>query len=428
MSTNKAQRCRAALWVLGGLSTTVLALYALALSFERQVDFEVYRMGGQHVFGTGLYTSHLTVFAGHFLFTYTPAAALLFWPLSHLSTWTGALIWDCANMAALAALIAVSSAAVRERQVARADWQLALIALAPVTLLLWPVRYGFDLGQVNVILVLMIVVDLTVGLSWRGRRLPEGTLVGIAAAIKLTPLIFIPYLLATRQWRAAKNAILAFVVFAAAVAAVAPRASWTYFSHYALDTGRIGPASIINNQTLRAGLARADLSPPHIVTDVLIVFVFSAGLALAAVAFRNSSRFLGILLCAATGLTISPISWQHHYVWCVPLLVWLIFGVDRPRRGLAWAALAGIVFMVPLPDQSTHLTALSYVRDNAYVISALGFVTLSSLMLWTRHRTCTRTHRCRAAPDGASDGRDFERVAHDSSAHRAPATRDAVAG
>ena len=148
-------------WALGGLSAAVVGLFALALAHQWQADFEVYRTGGQHVLGTGLYAAQVKAVDRVLLFTYTPLAALAFWPFSFLSPWAGQIVWGVVNIAALAALVAVSAAAARRRPVQRADWQLALIALAPVSLLIWPVRYGFELGQINVVLVLMIVADLS---------------------------------------------------------------------------------------------------------------------------------------------------------------------------------------------------------------------------------------------------------------------------
>jgi alpha-1,2-mannosyltransferase len=376
-------------WALGGLSAAVVGLFALVLAHQWQVDFEVYRTGGLHVLGTGLYAAQVDAAHRNLLFTYTPLAAMAFWPFSFLSPWAGQVVWDAVNIAALAALVAVSVAAARRRPVRRADWQLALIALAPLSLLIWPVRYGFELGQINVVLVLMIVADLSVDISWRGRRLPRGVLVGVAAAIKLTPLVFIPYLLVTRQWVTARNAVLTFCATTGVMFAVAPGASWSYFSRYAFDVRRIGDSSITDNQTLRAALARTGLPIPHLVVDVVLVAVLCAGLALAALAYQRSSPLLGILLCAATGLLVSPISWQHHYVWCVPLLVWLALGVDGPRRGEMWAAVTTLVFVVTPPGRSVHTNVADYVRENAYVLATLGFMGLAGALLWARSRLPT---------------------------------------
>jgi alpha-1,2-mannosyltransferase len=381
-----------ALWAFGWLSASAVIWYAVALSQRRQVDFEVYRMGGQHVFGTGLYSAHITTFAGNLPFTYTPLAALLFWPFSLLSTQSGQLLWDLANVAGLTAMIAISSAATRRRPLRPTDWRLALICVAPAAVLLWPVRYELGLGQIDIFLVLMILTDLSSAELWPHTRLPKGVLVGLAAAVKLTPLIFVPFLLLTRQWKTARNAVVAFVASTASMALLASRSSWSYFTKYAFDVGRVGDSTITNNQTVRAALFRLDHTFPSGGAGIIVVIAFCAGLVVAALAWRNGSPFLGILTCAATGLMVSPISWQHHYVWCVPVIVWLIFGVDRPSRGIAWAAVATIIFMVIPPGQSGGFNVASYLRENAYVVGALSFLGLSTVLLWSRARALAREH------------------------------------
>jgi alpha-1,2-mannosyltransferase len=232
----------------------------------------------------------------------------------------------------------------------------------------------------------MIVADLTVGVSWRGRDLPRGVLVGMAAAIKLTPLIFIPYLVASRQWRPARNATLTFVLATGAVFAVSPRASWLYFTKDAFDVTRIGDVDRLDNQTLHAAIARAHLPMPPALPDLISLIVLCAGIAVAAVACRRSSSMLGILVCAATGLLLSPISWLHHYVWIVPALSWLILGTDRPAKGEYWAAAGALPFIV-IPRLSGGSGVLWYVRGNVYVITTLAFIGLAGAMLYVRSRT-----------------------------------------
>jgi hypothetical protein len=92
-------------------------------------------------------------------------------------------------------------------------------------------------------------------------------------------------------------------------------------------------------------------------------------------------------VCAGTGLLVSPISWPHHYVWIVPAVVWLVAGVDRPAKGVYWAAAATLVFMVVPPNPPGDVDALWYIRENAYVISTLVFFALVGTMLWFRSRT-----------------------------------------
>jgi alpha-1,2-mannosyltransferase len=344
-------------------------------------------MGSRHLLGSGLYSSFVTYLSRHLLFTYTPLAAFLFLPFSHLSTRAGELIWDVANVVALVALVAVSLAAARGgRSPTRADWQIGLLAAAPIVLLVLPVRYGLELGQINVVLVLMVVTDLTMVVTARGIQMPRGVLVGLAAAVKLTPLVFVPFLLATRQWRTARNAVVTFAAATAGMALLAPADSWKYFTQYEFDVSRVGDATITNNQTLRAALTRAGLASDHVLVGVLLVVALVAGIALAAVAYRRSSVLLGVLVCAATGLMVSPISWIHHFVWCVPFGVWLVAGADRPRRWMLWAGVAAVVFMVIPPAPSHAVDALWYVRENAYVVATLAFVALTGVMLWRRTR------------------------------------------
>ena len=376
----------ATIWALGLVSAGLLAGWVGLQSRGWQVDFDVYRMGGQHVLGSGLYTATLAAGVRHLPFTYPPVAALLFWPFSHLSTHAGRLVWDAIDLVALTALIAVSIAAARGRKVASSDWRAALLLLFPLGFLLFPVRQDLELGQINVLLVLMIVADLAVGVSWRGKKVPKGALTGVAAALKLTPLVFLPYLLATRQWRAARNMVTSFVVATGALFVIAPRASWLYFTKDVFEVKRVGSGSLVIDQTLRAAIDRAGLSPSHVLGDLITMLVLCGGLSLAALAHRRSSPLLGVLVCAGTGLLVSPISWLHHYVWIVPVVVWLVAGLDRPTKGWYWAAATAVVFMVMPPVTPGPGDALWYVRENAYVIATLVFFALIGAMVWFRAR------------------------------------------
>ena len=375
------------LWVAAMVSAgSLAAYYFLWLARLPQMDFRVYRMGGQHVLGGGLYSSHITVLGRHLVFTYPPVSAIVFWPFSSFSVHSGQIVWDGIDIVALTALIAVSLAAARSRSVIRTDWRTALILVAPVGFFLWPVRSDLNLGQINIALVLMIVTDLTVGVSSRGRHLPKGLLVGVAAAIKLTPLVFIPYLALSGQWRAARNSAAVFLLATSAMFAVAPSASWLYFTKDAFDISRVGNALGLGNQTLHAAIVRAHLSVPSFFVDLLCVGVLCGGIALAAVSHRNSSALLGVLVCAATGLLVSPISWLHHFVWIVPALVWLTMGIGRPAKGEWWALAGALAFIVIPPIRPGGAGMIWYLRDNAYVIMTLVFLTLVGGMLWGRSR------------------------------------------
>jgi alpha-1,2-mannosyltransferase len=380
------------LWIIAIPSAALLAIYSLWYSAnEPEMDFQVYRMGGRHILGQGLYSSQIEVLGRHLSFTYPPLAGLLFWPISHLSVFGGQVLWDAINLAALIALIAVSIAAARSRRLASSDWRTALTLLLPVALLLYPVRSDLALGQINIVLILMIVVDLTTELSCRGHSFPHGVLVGLAAAIKLTPLVFIPYLVVSRQWRTASNATLSFILVTGALFAISPHASWMYYTKDAFDVKRVGDSLTVGNQVLHAAIIRAHLSPSSVLFDLIEAVVLCGGVAIAAVAYRHSSRLLAALVCAATGLLLSPLSWLHHYVWIVPALIWLAVGTDRPARGAWWALVAAVTFVVVPPTSAGGSGPLWFVRDDAYVVATLVFIGLVGVMLWFRRDAPSRS-------------------------------------
>ena len=157
---------------------------------------------------------------------------------------------------------------------------------------------------------------------------------------------------------------------------VAPRPSWLYFTKDAFAISRVGNSEGLSNQTLHAAIVRAHLSVSSGILDLFAVGVLCGGIALAAVAYRRSSAMLGVLVCAATGLLVSPISWIHHFVWIVPALVWLTVGTDRPAKGEWWALAGALAFVVIPPFRPGGTGMIWFLRRNAYVIITLAFLAL----------------------------------------------------
>ena len=309
---------------------------------QQQLDFSVYVMGARHLVDGRLYTASLGV-VPHLPFTYPPVAALAFGPLAALPRSAGQLVWAGVNVVSLYAVLALSLRAVLPGtdRIRLALW--ALVLLGP-SYLLDPVRLTFYFGQVNLVLCALLLADLTATIRLGRWTIPRGVLVGVAAAVKLVPLVFVPYLFVTRQVRAAWTAVAAFAACSLVALALDPAASWEYWTRYATDAARVGNPSFILDQSLQGTLDRlAHRTVPTAVVDALALAVLIAGIALARWAWRDSSPFLGVLVCATTGLVASPITWEHHLVWAVPVLAWLSLAPDRPAFGRLWATAAGVV-------------------------------------------------------------------------------------
>jgi len=385
--------------LLAAASVGVAAALALAEATGHQIDFDIYRMGAGHVFGSDLYAVRLSraLMGGSqgMRFTYPPFAALLFVPFSWLPVRAGQVIWALLNLAALFAVAALSIRAARPLWSRGTICGITALALLPVARL-DPAALTLAFGQINIIIVLLVLADLTCVLRVGTRKLPRGIGVGIAAAVKLTPLIFIPFLLLTRQFRAAGTAFGTFLVCSLGIFAVAPHSSWLYWSAEIFDDRRSGNLRYISDQNLASALQRFAGGPVAPLLVGLVAALFACGgLALAAWAYRASSPLLGILVCAAIGLIISPVSWVHHYVWVVPLLAWLALASDRPRGGPWWAlGLAVLLWAAPVwwvPDPQTGYGGpLVLLAGNSFFLAMVAFVVLTAAMLARRARSPRR--------------------------------------
>ena len=314
---------------------TVLALV------HQQVDLSTYLLGGAHAAGDDLFS--VTLAKDGLGFTYPPFSALLFSPFAHAPVRLAEVVFSWANLAAVCALIAACLRAVCDQLDRRTIVWWALVLLVPVVMF-DPVRQTFLLGQVNIFLALIVVADMTLDLP-----IPRGILVGLAAAIKLTPLILVPYLFLTRQGRAGVRAIASFAVAALLALAVNASTSLAYWTHYIRDPQRAGMLSWIGNQGVLGALERM---VGHTVTTpttfVIVLSVGTVGLVVAAGAYRRSSPVLGFLVVEATESLANPVSWSHHFIWVVLLVAWLALAPDRPRYG-EWCALAVSVLFWAAP-------------------------------------------------------------------------------
>jgi alpha-1,2-mannosyltransferase len=151
----------------------------------------------------------------------------------------------------------------------------------------------------------------------------KGAGVGLAAGIKLTPAIFIPYLLLTRRYRVALTATAAFgLTIAVSFAVLRAQARQYWLGELFLRQQRVGHPDALPDQSLDGMLTRL-ADPGHgsvwYAWLVAAAIVGTCGMLLAMMAYNRGFGLLGIVTCAVTGLLISPISWDHHWVWIVPL-------------------------------------------------------------------------------------------------------------
>jgi len=280
-------------------------------------------------------------------FTYPPFAALVFYPLSRLPFALVALCWQLGTIAALYGVVRFSQ---RLLGIANGSSRTAMLWTA---IAIWtePLRSTFDYGQINVILVLAALWA-----AYSTRWWLSGLLVGLAAGVKLTPAITGVYLVGVRRWGAALFAALVFAGTVGLSIVVIGEQARFYFTDLLGDASRVGPIGTSFNQSWRGGLSRilghdAGYGP-------LVLAAIAATAVLAVLAWRaldtgagpQRDRLGSLLVVQLFGLLVSPISWTHHWIWLVPLMIWLLNGPWRMRSGarvLGWGWLLLTLIGVP---------------------------------------------------------------------------------
>jgi len=340
-------------------SAVSFALWALLVVTHRPFlwfmdDLQTYRsaVGSLRHGQSAIYTREFGPWPGPFI--YPPFAAVLFEPLALISLHSVKLLATLANLGCLAVsvwcawgLLGAGQGSDQLPGLRRGrDRAVATVAVCAGAMWLEPVSKTFSFGQVSLLLMALCLVDLA-----RTERRGGGLLIGLAAGIKLTPALFVLYLLATRRYRAAATAIGGFAGTVVLGWLLLPRAAPRFW----LDAIAVGPQinKHVNmadglNQSVHAALLRL-LGAGHAVDALWVLaggLIAAVGLAAAVRAHRLGRELVAILLCAETTLFVSPISWTHHWVWVVPTIMALGAEAWRRRSRLIAAATGAFVLAV----------------------------------------------------------------------------------
>ncbi|MFV2017455.1 glycosyltransferase 87 family protein [Micromonospora sp. LOL_023] len=287
-------------------------------------------------------------------FTYPPFAGLTMLPMALVPMITAGWINVALGIVTLTAVLMVLLGPIADR----CGWpRWFVVGLAvPLAVAIEPSRETLGYGQVNLLLFGLVIADL-VALRWRAAPVPHrlaaggplrrfffsgiwaGAGIGLATSIKLTPALFIVYLLVTRQWRAAAAAIGTGAAVTIGAMLIAADESATYFTSVLWDTSRVGVADMTPNQSLAGVLARLydSMQTPGLLWISFASLLLALGLSRAAHAHADGDELTAFTLIGLTANVISPISWSHHLVFVIPAIIVLADAALRRRsasRGL----------------------------------------------------------------------------------------------
>ena len=371
-----------------------------------RIDVDVYRMGGRAwLDGKPLYAGGAMFHTQGGLdlpFTYPPLSAIVFSPLALVSL----PVASVAITAVTLVLLVVSTTIVLDRLAVwpgRTWWLAAAIVAVSVTTV-EPIRANFSFGQINVVLMTLVIADCVP----RRTPWPRGVLLGLAIALKLTPAVFLLYFVLSRDGRAALRAVASFVVATLVGFGLAWRDSCEYWTATVRHTERIGNATLNTNQNAAGALARLELS--ETTHFVLWTAACLGALALTVWAVRRvlgaGEPTLALVLVALFGLLVSPVSWSHHWVWALPTVV--VTAVLAYRRGnvaLGAVAAAGLALMLwptidLLPEH--HEATASWWRQlfgMSYVWWALALIAVAGVTVSGRTVSPPRSPGSAPVPD-----------------------------
>ena len=303
-------------------------------------------------------------------FTYPPFAGLVMLPMAVLPWWA-------ANALTIAGTVLVT--------VVILDWFLQPVAdrygwsrwftvavAAAVVAVFEPLHETVSFGQVNMLLLFLVLLDFRWFIGRRSRY--GGVAVGLATAIKLTPGIFILYLLVTRQYRPALVAMVTTAAATVLAMLVAPDASREFWTSALWDTDRVGTLSFISNQSLEGFVARLHPTDPSTALWALLVV---AALAVWVVRVRRADLLSGVALTGVAGCLVSPVTWVHHLVWTLPALL-LLF--DRGLAARGWLRSSRLVLVTGLVtllssriiwSYADHFTDTGLLFSNAYLYATV---------------------------------------------------------
>lgn len=238
--------------------------------------------------------------------------------------------------------------------------------LLPVTAITWaivlhfePVDLNNNYAQINIVVMALVILDLVP----RKQFLPQGILIGVAAAIKITPLAMLFYFLVRREWKQIATALFSAVAATLLAAAFRWEAFVEFFSSTLLDMGSgrdfgVG-TEYQSNSSIKGAIQRMYPSTESMEANGLTIglaWIAASLIVIVVVAWlikRLCAEQLLVdaqLVTALTVLLISPVSWSHHWVWLTLIIpvfayrAWSWLSTGWAARSLlavliAWAAL-----------------------------------------------------------------------------------------
>ncbi|GAA2377444.1 hypothetical protein Cme02nite_20640 [Catellatospora methionotrophica] len=274
-------------------------------------------------------------------FTYPPFAGLVLSPLGLITESTAGWLWFIGTVSLIVILSVAIGSKIRGRNSEAAPWWTPAVAV--VLFVSAPMSSNIRFGQISWVLVALVLIDALKIVPARHR----GIATGVASALKLTPLIFIPYYWLSGQRRTAFMSLATFAGCTGVAWLLLPSDSSYFWFELLSATDRIGDLSNGGNQSINGMLLRLGINgvEKFVILILLSAAILALGLWRGVRASRNEHLVVGASVIGATAIAISPVSWTHHQVW---LVFAAAASFDRRWTTYLWRTIALVIMIVPL--------------------------------------------------------------------------------
>lgn len=392
----------AACWLINLVMLTRFDAWGQQISAKRNypLDLDVYR-AAEEVLGKvpNVYLETFTMADGSQLpYLYPPFSLLVLWPTQFIDLYLLEYLWGGAGLALLTAVIylllrrlfpatntvtvsqggtaasasnsnnAVPEGASVQPTAPRVTWALAALLVLPLSWL-EPISTTYSYGQINLFVMSLVAIDL---LRPESRRFPRGILLGVAISLKLTPALFVVWLLFIRHYRTAAWAVVSALVTTALGFLIIPAESAYYWTVFVINGDPGLPLGVGYNLSI-PGFLRF-VTPGQDFNYRPIVVLVGLGVVYVWWRLRRADAFLGgLFITALAALLVSPVSWNHHWVWIAPLVVALVVvGCRNREEGLIVFALLFLAAGYLVNSQLVQVEYTTGTPSFAQLVGGLG--------------------------------------------------------
>ena len=332
--------------MLGIIIATVATATQVMLT-DFPIDMIIYREGVK-AFMAGDEVYSVPMMAGDIAlpFLYPPFGALVMVPLAgdwFSDAMAGDIVIILSNLLIGLIVLLLAFALNKQRVTRFASSDVISVAslIWGIVLIFEPVRLNNGFAQINIILMALVALDLIPRkrLKW----LPQGWLIGVAAAIKITPLAMLLYFLVRKEIKPIITAGISAIVATTIAAAVRWDVTWEYFTVNLLSMGSGGEIGVQtayqSNSSIKGFLERLYTSQESMETASMITTIIWFCLAIITVVLggwlmialmKRGLNIEAFIINAFIMLLISPVSWSHHWVWLTIAIPVLLY------RALTW--------------------------------------------------------------------------------------------